>query len=112
MLAVVVGMLIVSAFTFLMGFIMLGAMLSAGDSKPVIKDGSVLRINLSGNLQERVQANPVSVFLGMSGTEEQGLDNILKSIKSPPPTTKSLASTLKAAYSVPTWPRWKKYVRH
>lgn len=80
-LAVVVGMLIVSAFTFLMGFIMLGAMLSAGDSKPVIKDGSVLRINLSGNLQERVQANPVSVFLGMSGTEEQGLDNILKSIK-------------------------------
>ena len=80
-LAVVVGMLIVSAFTFLMGFIMLGAMLSAGDSKPVIKNGSVLRIDLSGNLQERVQENPVSVFLGMSGTEEQGLDNILKSIK-------------------------------
>lgn len=80
-LAVVVGMLIVSAFTFLMGFIMLGAMLSAGDSKPVIKNGSVLRINLSGNLQERVQENPVSAFLGMSGTEEQGLDNILKSIK-------------------------------
>lgn len=80
-LAVVVGMLIVSAFTFLMGFIMLGAMLSAGDSKPVIKDGSVLRIDLSGNLQERVQENPVSAFLGMSGTEEQGLDNILKSIK-------------------------------
>ena len=80
-LAVVVGMLIVSAFTFLMGFIMLGAMLSAGDSKPVIKNGSVLRIDLSGNLQERVQDNPVSAFLGMSGTEEQGLDNILKSIK-------------------------------
>lgn len=80
-LAVVVGMLIVSAFTFLMGFIMLGAMLSAGDSKPVIKNGSVLRIDLSGNLQERVQENPVSAFLGMSGTEEQGLDNILKSIK-------------------------------
>lgn len=54
-LAVVVGMLIVSAFTFLMGFIMLGAMLSAGDSKSVIKNGSVLRIDLSGNLQERVQ---------------------------------------------------------
>ena len=60
---------------------MLGAMLSAGDSKPVIKNGSVLRIDLSGNLQERVQDNPVSAFLGMSGTEEQGLDNILKSIK-------------------------------
>ena len=80
-LAVVVGMLIVSAFTFLMGFITLGAMLSAGDSKPVIKNGSVLRIDLSGNLQERVQDNPVSAFLGMSGTEDQGLDNILKSIK-------------------------------
>ena len=93
-LAVVVGMLIVSAFTFLMGFIMLGAMLSAGDSKPVIKNGSVLRIDLSGNLQERVQENPVSASNSL------------------PPTTKSLASTLKAAYSVPTWPRWKKYEKH
>ena len=80
-LAVVVGMLIVLAFTFLMGFVMLSTMLSVGDSKPVIKEGSVLRIDLSGSLQERSQSNPLGEFLGTSATDTQGLDDILKSIK-------------------------------
>ncbi len=80
-LAVIVGMLVVSAFTAIMGLIMLASVLATGNAKPQISKGTVLRIQLSGIIEERAQDNPLDAFIGRTPAAAQGLDNILKAIK-------------------------------
>lgn len=79
--AVIVGLIIVGTFTFIMGFVMIAAMVSSSNSKTDISEGSVLHLNLNGTIAERVVENPLSAFFGGAVTEEQGLEDILKAIE-------------------------------
>ena len=80
-LAVVVGLLIVGAFTGIMSFVMLFSMLAATQTTPEIRPGTVLRIDLSGTLSERATSSALSDFFGTSATDSQGLDDIRRAIK-------------------------------
>lgn len=80
-LAVIVGCLVVSAFTSIITIVMFIAMLSLGGEKPVLKKGSILHIHLNGTIVERAQANPLDMFLGNTPAGTQGLDDILCAIK-------------------------------
>ncbi len=80
-LAVFVGMVISSFFLGLMGIIMLVSLLAAGDTKPIITEGTVLHIKLSGTIEERFEENPLDAFFGTTAAGTQGLEDILTSIK-------------------------------
>lgn len=80
-LATMVGIFIMWTIVGLMSFIMMGAMMAAGDAKPSIKSNSVLRINLTGTLAERSQENPLALLTGNDLLDNQGLDDMLKAIK-------------------------------
>ncbi len=82
-LAVIIGVIISSLFMGLMSLIMLFSFIAATDVKPVITEGSVLHIKLSGTIEERHQENPFDMFLGSTATSTQGLEDILTSIKTP-----------------------------
>lgn len=79
--AVIVGLLVVGVFTFVMGLVMIGAMVSSSDSKTPIGKGSVLHLKLNGSIVERVEENPLNAFLGGTVAESQGLEDMLKAIK-------------------------------
>lgn len=80
-LAVIVGLFVVSIFMGIMSFIMLASMIAIGSEKPQLTEGTVLHINLNGDIEERTTENPLNTFLGSTPMEQQGLDNILKAIK-------------------------------
>ena len=52
-LATIVGIACISVFTLVLSFIVMGVIAASSDSKPTIKDGTVLRISLSGSITER-----------------------------------------------------------
>lgn len=79
--ATILGMAIVSVFSLLLFFIMLGSMVSINTQKPALQDNSVLRINLSGTINERAQENPLAQILGNDVLQQQGLDDILRAIE-------------------------------
>ncbi len=80
-LAVIVGFVLVSVFFSVMSFVMLIAMVAAGSSKPALSEGSVLHLNLNGNIEERATEDPFSTFMGSPVLSTQGLDDVLKAIK-------------------------------
>ena len=57
-LATIVGIACISVFTLVLSFIVMGVIAASSDSKPTIKDGTVLRISLSGSITERSNDNP------------------------------------------------------
>ena len=57
-LATIVGIACISVFTLVLSFIVMGVIAASSDSKPTIKDGTVLRISLSGTITERSNDNP------------------------------------------------------
>lgn len=79
--AVIVGTMIVSFFSTLFTIVMFVALLFMGSGKMPITDGSVLRIQLSGFINEQAEDNPFASYLGMSATDEQGLHDILTAIR-------------------------------
>ena len=79
-LATVVGILAVTAFAGFMSLVMLASIALSGNSKPVVKDGSVLRISLSGQIAERVVDNPFQKLMGNKALQQQGLEDMLKAI--------------------------------
>lgn len=80
--AVIVGSLIVSVFTAIMGIIMITAMVASGsDKKAVLEKGDILHLNLNGVIAERSAENPLAEFLGNDLMAEQGLNDILTAIK-------------------------------
>lgn len=81
MLATMLAMICMTVFAGLMGFLMLVSVAAAGSEKPKLKDGTVLRIALSGTLNERSEANPFAELLGNKAMEQQGLDDLLTAIK-------------------------------
>lgn len=82
-LASIVGFVIVSIFTFLMFFVMLGALMASSGEQPKVDDNSVLKISLSGTLVDQAPAeNPITALLGNNGaTTTQGLDQLIDAIK-------------------------------
>ncbi len=80
-LATIVGMLCVAVLLFLMGLATLGSIALSSSSEPVVEDGSVLRLSLSGSLSERAVDDPFSSFMGNEALESQGLDDMIKAIR-------------------------------
>ena len=82
-LASIVGFVIVSIFTFIMFFVMLGALMASSGEQPKVDDNSVLKISLSGSLVDQAPAeNPITALLGNNGaTTTQGLDQLIDAIK-------------------------------
>ena len=64
-LATIVGFMVVSLFSCIMFFVMLGAIIASGDEQPQVVDNSVLKISLSGTLVDQAPAeNPLASFVG------------------------------------------------
>lgn len=80
-LATVVGLLITCLFFFIMSLVMLGSIALSEQSKPSLSAGSVLHIQLNGELAERSAENPFADLLGTDLLQRQGLDDILKAIQ-------------------------------
>lgn len=80
-MATVVGMFFIWIFLCVMSLVMFASMLAAGESKPSLEDGTVLRIRLTGVLSERSVDNPFTELLGNDAVESQGLDDMLKAIR-------------------------------
>lgn len=82
-LASIVGFVIVSIFTFIMFFVMLGALMASSGEQPKVDDNSVLKISLSGTLVDQAPVeNPITALLGNNGaTTTQGLDQLIDAIK-------------------------------
>ncbi len=80
-LATVVGLVCVGVLVSLFSVILIASVASSSDSKPSVKDGSVLRISLSGSLNERSAPNPFASLLGNDIVSNQGLDDLLTAIK-------------------------------
>ncbi len=80
-LATVLGIVCVSVFFGIVSFAMLASMAASSDSKPSVKDDTVLRINLAGSLSERAKDNPFAKIFKSQIAEQQGLDDMIKAIR-------------------------------
>ncbi len=80
-LASMLGIVCVLVFFGIVSFAMLASMAAASDSKPSVKDGTVLRIDLNGTLNERAQNNPFAKIFKSGIADKQGLDDMLKAIR-------------------------------
>ncbi len=80
-LASMLGTLCLCVFMGLMSFVMLLTMALASEGRPSVKDGSVLRIKLSGQINERSKSNPFAEFLGNDALVSQGLDELKTAIR-------------------------------
>ena len=75
------ALLIIGAFSMFMFFIMLGAVAAGSEVTPDVKDGSILKISLSGTITERSEENPFAALMGNELLTEQGLDDLLTAVK-------------------------------
>ena len=82
-LATFVGIMAVGAFSCIMFFVMLIAVLASGDDTPTVSNNSVLKISLSGSITDQAPAdNPIASIFGSNGaTEAQGLDVLISAIQ-------------------------------
>lgn len=80
-LATVVGFFCIGIFMLIMGTVMMLSVIALGNQKPTLDDKTVLRVNLNGTLTEQAQENPFAELMGNSAMTEQGLDDLLKAIK-------------------------------
>lgn len=79
-LATIVGMLAFSIIVTVISIVsMAGILMSEGASAP-IEDNSILRINLSGVMEERTESNPMNFLIGATD-DGLGLDELLLSIE-------------------------------
>ncbi len=78
--ATVVGIALFFAIMGFFGIISIIGMLASGDSKPSVKDNSVLVLPLSGVIDERSGGDLLSEMMG-EGNGSMGLDDILAAIK-------------------------------
>ena len=81
MLATMLAMVIMGVFAMVMSFAMLVSVAAAGEQKPIVEDGSVMRLSLSGTISERATDNPFAQLFGNDLMLEQGLDQMLCAIK-------------------------------
>lgn len=81
LLASILGCFIVIGMFILVGVIFLMAMTLGSDEKYNLKENTVLMLKLEGVLAERVNSNPIMEMLGLSETNQIGLNDVLASIK-------------------------------
>jgi len=81
LLATILGIVCVGVFTSIISFVMLMAVVVAGNAKPEVADGSVLRLRLAGTLSERATDDPMALFAANPVLTEQGLDDMLAAIR-------------------------------
>ena len=80
LLATVIGLCIVGAIFTIIGIASIAGMVASSGTETTVKDNSVFVINLSGNVAERSQSNPMNQLLGDKFTT-YGLNDILNSIR-------------------------------
>lgn len=82
-LATVTGIILSTIVLFIIGMVTLFGILSASDNETIVKDNSIMMLNMNGALVERTQENPIGLLskLVNEETETYGLDDILASIK-------------------------------
>ena len=78
-LTTITGIVILFLFMLLMGVISIMSMSSQSSVK--VKDGSVLEINLTGNMSERKEDNPLASLLGNPNANNISHENVMKAIK-------------------------------
>lgn len=79
--ATFVALILVGVFATVMTFAMLGAALATSDSKPALKEGTVLHLKLSGQLSERSTPDPLAELIQNDNYTSIGLDDLLKAIR-------------------------------
>ena len=78
-LATITGIVILFLFLLLMGVI---SLMSIGSKSSVkVQDNSVLEINLTGNMSERKEENPLASLLGNPNTNNISHENVMKAIR-------------------------------
>lgn len=77
--ATVTGIIIFHLIVLLIFVISIMSMGSKGAVK--VQDNSVLEINLTGNISERTEENPLASFIGNPNAGNISLENVLKAIK-------------------------------
>ena len=74
------GFILAGVFFIILGMIALTGLLTAENSKTIVKDSSVFILKLNGSLYERTTENPLQEMLG-EDYKTYGLDDILSSIQ-------------------------------
>lgn len=80
-LATIVGIICTGFIMGMMSLFMFIVMAISSSDTPSVKAGSVLRIQLSGTLNERAKENPFAQYLNSDIAQTQGLDDIISAIK-------------------------------
>lgn len=80
-LATIVGIICTGFIMGMMSLFMFIVMAISSSDTPSVKNGTVLRIQLSGTLNERAKENPFAQYLNNDIAQTQGLDDILTAIK-------------------------------
>lgn len=80
-LATFVALICVAVFLFFVTVAVLGSMMASQDSTPKLKEGTILRMDLSGIIQERSEENPLAELLGKDELSSVGLDDMIKAVK-------------------------------
>ncbi len=79
-LAVVVGFLVSSFVIFFVGVATLAGLAAVGDAEKPVGKNSVLRISLSGPVQETTSSNPIDLLTGVANQQALSLDVITRAI--------------------------------
>lgn len=80
-LATIVGIICTGFIMGMMSLFMFIIMAISSSDTPSVKNGTVLRIQLSGTLNERAKENPFAQYLNSDIAQTQGLDDIITAIK-------------------------------
>lgn len=80
-LATFVALACVTLFLFFGAGAVLGSMMASQESTPKLKEGTILRMDLTGTIQERSEDNPLAEILGKDELSTVGLDDMIKAVK-------------------------------
>ena len=78
--ATVTGIILVTVIFFFLSIITLFGIIASSEKEVVVRENSIMRLKLSGTIEERSTENPLAVLFGNS-YESMGLNDILSSIK-------------------------------
>ena len=79
-LATITGIIVSSVLLFIVSILVMFSMLYSSDSEVIVRENSILKLNLNGALVERSEEDPLSLLWG-DETAVYGLDDLLASIR-------------------------------
>lgn len=80
MLATIAGIIVVGFIFFILSLFTITGFIAMSESETTVRENSIFLLDLTGNVSERYQQNPLDQILGEKQTT-YGLDDILSSIK-------------------------------